>query len=298
MTDATLAAATVVVRRLTGGRWTWPPVRAVERYPAFNQGDLVLRGRPVRRIVSVVNHRTRESLEYEAFKNGWIRLAKPHLVRSCNDKVEVEYEYGSRPSSLVAAAIDALDKEFVLAAEDDATCKLPERVTSVSRQGVSWTVIDTQEFLDKGLTGVYEVDLAISSNKARARARVFSSEYPPPERLTSTRLPDPGTNAYIIVGKGESLEIDVEYRDSNGGLINMTGGTAQLLVKQLVTGTTLYTVDSEPVGASGIIEVNVPPEVTSTWTVGDYGFVIAYTDSDGDVEWVHEGSLVVEPGGV
>lgn len=54
-------------------------------------------------------------------------------------------------------------------------CDLPERVTSVTRQGVSFTVNDPKEFLDNGLTGLYIPDRFIrtynpSGIQDRARA--------------------------------------------------------------------------------------------------------------------------------
>lgn len=39
-------------------------------------------------------------------------------------------------------------------------CKLPQRLSSITRQGVSMTFLDDMSFLDKGLTGMYFVDLA------------------------------------------------------------------------------------------------------------------------------------------
>lgn len=41
-------------------------------------------------------------------------------------------------------------------------CELPQRVTSVSRQGVSWSFVDPMDFLDKGLTGIGQVDTWVS----------------------------------------------------------------------------------------------------------------------------------------
>jgi len=37
-------------------------------------------------------------------------------------------------------------------------CSLPERISNISRQGVSWTVVDGQDFYDKGRTGIDRVD--------------------------------------------------------------------------------------------------------------------------------------------
>lgn len=51
-------------------------------------------------------------------------------------------------------------------------CKLPERVTSVTRQGVSWTVLDPMDFLTKGMTGVGTVDLWLASANGRGPSQI------------------------------------------------------------------------------------------------------------------------------
>lgn len=50
-----------------------------------------------------------------------------------------------------------LAEEYVKASLGQA-CALPERVTSVTRQGVSWTILDPLDFLDNGLTGIGPID--------------------------------------------------------------------------------------------------------------------------------------------
>ena len=74
-------------------------------------------------------------------------------------------------------AVDVLANELLLADSNSPDCRIPERVQSVSRQGVSWTMIDPQDFLDKGRTGIYEVDMlirAVNPSGAKRRVRVFS----------------------------------------------------------------------------------------------------------------------------
>ena len=71
--------------------------------------------------------------------------------------------------------------------EDDDTCALPQRVTSVVRQGVVYTVLDNQSFVEELKTGVYAVDLflkAVNPDKARARSRVFSPDVARGRRIT------------------------------------------------------------------------------------------------------------------
>jgi hypothetical protein len=99
--------------------------------------------------------------------------------------VEVEYTYGTLPPAMGRQAAIALANQLVLAYEGSDNCTLPDRVTSVSRQGVSLTILDPQDFLKEGRTGIYEVDLFLSVSNptgAQKRAKVFSPDKPRGER--------------------------------------------------------------------------------------------------------------------
>lgn len=100
---------------------------------------------------------------------------------------EVTYTYGSPPPSSGRAAARLLAMELVKLFEDDDSCALPQRVTSVVRQGVTYTVLDQQDFIDELRTGLYMVDLFLKSvnpDKARARSRVFTPDTPRARRIT------------------------------------------------------------------------------------------------------------------
>ena len=45
----------------------------------------------------------------------------------------------------------------------DSTCRLPKRVSSITRDGVTMTMLDPMAFINEGLTGLYMVDLWIRS---------------------------------------------------------------------------------------------------------------------------------------
>lgn len=296
MTAEHTAAATSVVRSLTGGRWTWPPVRVRERYTVRGQ-RFRLFGKPVRSVTSIKVWGKTDELEYDEFANGIVELRKPLPGGRCGPvQLDVEYEYGARPSRVLSLAIEKLADEMEKA-DNDQKCRLPERVTSVNRQGVSWTLIDPQDFLDNGRTGVYEVDLAIkASGGAKLRARVFSPDAPVPDRVSTLRLPvvDPDV---MVVGVGESLTVTVDYIDPQGNPINMAGGSVRMLVKEIGTGNTIYTVDTGDISTAGEITIYVDDSVTATWEPGIYTFVIEFTEVDGSKEWVHKGSLTVDSGG-
>lgn len=119
---------------------------------------------------------------------------------ACN--IEVTYTYGTPPPSAGRAAARILARELVKLYEGDDTCALPQRVTSVARQGVSYTVLDNQDFIDELKTGVYAVDLflrASNPDRARARARVFSPDTPRARRTVPEEPMVPTSSFDLIV---------------------------------------------------------------------------------------------------
>jgi hypothetical protein len=93
--------------------------------------------------------------------------------------MEVVYSYGQGPPDGGRLAAGALAGQIALWLAGSKDCKLPERVTSVSRQGVSMTVVDPADFLDKGRTGISVVDLwlaAVNPHGHRQRPRVWSPD--------------------------------------------------------------------------------------------------------------------------
>lgn len=69
-----------------------------------------------------------------------------------------------------------------------APCRLPQRITSISRQGVSVSLVDVDNLLDKGLTGVTTVDQVIRSFNPYglpSRMRVLSPDWPPASRTVT-----------------------------------------------------------------------------------------------------------------
>lgn len=60
------------------------------------------------------------------------------------------------------------------------SCALPERITNVTRQGVSWTILDPLDFLDKGLTGIGSIDLWVSRINRQGPAGLIDPLTRPP----------------------------------------------------------------------------------------------------------------------
>lgn len=95
-----------------------------------------------------------------------------------NDEIEIDLTYGVTPPSLVKRATSKAACEF-LKFWNNQPCGLPERVTSVSRPGVSMEVASSEDMITNGMTGIYEIDLAIkiyNPNKLQSPSMVWSPE--------------------------------------------------------------------------------------------------------------------------
>lgn len=97
----------------------------------------------------------------------------------------VTYTYGAEPpiGGVIAAA--SLACQLALSCNPDAVtagkCRLPKRVTSITRQGMTLAVIDPLTLFRDGLTGLSEVDLWVQSEmrgNATRRASVFDPRAP------------------------------------------------------------------------------------------------------------------------
>lgn len=160
---------------------------------------LWLRGDPIVNILSVTVGGTRVVPldDVEIIDRRQIAPARG-CWGTCDD-ITVSYQYGDVPPAAGVNAATELANQFIWGATGDDRCELPAHVTSVTRQGVSWTLLDNQDFLEKGRTGIYLVDLfiaAVNPDKARKRPRVFSPDIPSGRtrrsaaaNITAPRLP-------------------------------------------------------------------------------------------------------------
>lgn len=99
--------------------------------------------------------------------------------QTCPGGVGITYVTGYPPPAGGRMAARALAVELGKALVGDSSCKLPQRVTSVQRQGVTIGVLDRWPDLDKGRTGLYTVDLWLASVTRPVRgAAVWSPDLP------------------------------------------------------------------------------------------------------------------------
>jgi hypothetical protein len=176
---------------------------------------LRLRGRPVIKIDSV-RDRTGKIVDpsnYYLVDHSTLQARSGTAWAPCN--IEVTYTYGAPPPASGKAAARVLATEFIKLWNGD-DCDLPQRITSVTRQGISYTILDNQDFIADMRTGLYVVDLFLKStnpDKARAKARVFSPDVPRARRHIPKPLSlAPSILDMVITGKeGGTLDVNIDY---------------------------------------------------------------------------------------
>lgn len=156
------------------------------------ESRIKLRGRPVTKIHSIRTRdgRLLDESSYYLVDHSTIQAAAGVPWTPCN--IEVTYSYGAEPPIAGKMAARTLAIEFAKLWAGDDDCALPQRITSISRQGVSYTLLDSQDFIDEVRTGLYAVDLFLKTanpDKAKARARVFSPDVPRARRYNPKTLP-------------------------------------------------------------------------------------------------------------
>jgi hypothetical protein len=162
---------------------------------------------PIRRVLSV-QHIGADGL-WDDVTESWILAGNslrfqnsgvPWVSLFCRDDVDgdrirVSYQFGSTITASARRAVLWLAHQFWLESsgcEECGECQLPGRTTSVQREGISFTLLDPQDYLQQGRTGVPSVDLWLASTNPRRALRpagVYSPDSPPPEnvRIKSVR---------------------------------------------------------------------------------------------------------------
>ena len=107
------------------------------------------------------------------------------------DTFKVTATYGRTPPAMGVRAAATLACELYKACqpEDFGECRLPQRVQSITRQGVSMVVLDPFEFLDDGKTGLYDVDLflkTVNPSRLARRPSVMTPDIGPRVRREGT----------------------------------------------------------------------------------------------------------------
>lgn len=182
------------------------------------ESAIALKGRPVQVVHTV---RVGEGLEVLNPDDYWVTdHTTLRFKRPVAGNVEVTYEYGALPPAAGRMAARQLAQQFAKlwgGMEED--CELPDRVTSISRQGMSMTILDQQDFIDELRTGVYAVDLFLKATnpfKATRRSRVFSPDIARGVKTTPQppKLPASPSDIVVVQSAGEgSVTIELDSID-------------------------------------------------------------------------------------
>jgi hypothetical protein len=129
--------------------------------------------------------RIRPTAEYTPTERwGWPSGQIQDLPDDQPGTFSVTYLYGQPPPAGGQSAALKLAAVLALPLLGD-TSYYPERVTQVTRQGVSAKTVDSQDMIAAGMTGIYEVDLwvmSVNPHKLQRQARVFSPDMGRPRR--------------------------------------------------------------------------------------------------------------------
>ena len=100
---------------------------------------------------------------YRIVRTDGERFARQSFGLGSGTTTTIAYNYGRPvPIELQIAARD-LARELKRACTDPNGCALPDRVTSIARQGVAFTLMDLASLMNTGATGVMSVDMVLSA---------------------------------------------------------------------------------------------------------------------------------------
>lgn len=101
---------------------------------------------------------------------------------------EVTFTYGAS-IDIDTTAVCAMFAVQLAKGYSNIACQLPERVSTVTRQGVTVAFIDLMQFLEKNKTGIYMVDQWLQAVNPYGRTKsavVISPDVPAPSRRINT----------------------------------------------------------------------------------------------------------------
>lgn len=94
----------------------------------------------------------------------------------------LRYEFGSTLTRAARSSLIEYAHQLWLATTDSDECGLPERTTSIVREGIGIELMTPQEFLDKGRIGLPRIDTWLAQVNAKRALRpsaVYTPDSPP-----------------------------------------------------------------------------------------------------------------------
>lgn len=176
-----------------------------------------LRGKPVQEV-----HLVRSGYDGHIIPNDAYYLADHSTLIAYKGtpwtpgNIEVTYTYGQQPPTAGRHAARILAIELLKLWEGD-DCALPDRVTSITRQGISYTILDNQDFLENFRTGIYAIDLFLKTAnpaKALAPSKVFSPDIPRARRMAPKRP--------LVLPVDSNVDVELKKSNSFTGSLTIT----------------------------------------------------------------------------
>jgi hypothetical protein len=111
----------------------------------------------------------------------WVTLS---VTNPDPNALRASWAYGRMPPVGGQNAARMFATEIAKLCVGDKSCQIPQRVTSVSREGTTYTILDSMKMISEGKTGLALVDLWLVSDKQGRKARPgFFSPGGPSTRL-------------------------------------------------------------------------------------------------------------------
>jgi hypothetical protein len=258
-----------------------------------------LRGQPVAKVETVrnVGGGIVNPDSYFLVDHSTIQFSDGALIVPAD--IEISYTYGTEPPVLGKMAARRIAQEFVRLWEGDEECALPQRVTSVTRQGVTYTVLDSQDFLEEMRLGIYEVDLflkTVNPNRAQKRSKVFSPDIPRARRYTPAPLTFVESPRDIVVSKmGGTTTFDLTTIGADY-LVDEPGWTTELVIRSANNFANLVlTQENSAVISGNNITLNVTyGDAYSVLKLSRIGVWDLYATKDGATSLVASANMTID----
>jgi hypothetical protein len=263
------------------------------------ESRIKLRGGPVTRVITIRN-RNGQVLDpslYYLVDHSTVQFNNGANWTPCN--TEITYAYGSNPPIAGKMAARTLAIEFAKLWNDDETCALPQRVTSVSRQGVSFTILDQQDFIQELRTGLYAVDLflkSINPDGARRKSKVFSVDAPRGRRYTPKGNVYTASNKDISIPAGNTGTVTLGLANISANFLTQQAGWTASITAKSYSGLRSVSAGTTSVNANAsTITLSVPyTEVSNTLGMVDPGSYDLYaTHTNSAVVLITSGNLKI-----
>lgn len=128
---------------------------------------------------------------------SWPTCQDLHLESGEPGTWEITYTRGHPVPAGGRVAAGVLACEFAKAACKDSSCRLPERMKNITRQGVTVTLFDDFKDLEQGKTGIFLIDTWVASvMKAPRPSTVRSPDFRPSSSRRTTWRSNTGSGVF------------------------------------------------------------------------------------------------------